>query len=265
MSKTYVYDIINNEISLLNKNIIDIDELDNKTLEKVNYYYNVGIPKNFEKVRNIIAFNKIDKNITKIYFDFDNFSIKEKNKMEDYDSKNDNSKIEIKTSNLNVNKINRANIINKNLYSKLNNDFLYGNINNKFLGDNKDKQQGLNEQFFNNINNSLNNSNNFRNRNEPSLIERNEESYTANKASVTASSLERQIGSGNRGNEYNSEKRNTQIIKNKLPQITKTNRSIASENNNNYGIKFEQNGIQLQQSNRYFNNNSQYFNSDFNA
>lgn len=265
MSKTYVYDIINNEISLLNKNIIDIDELDNKTLEKVNYYYNVGIPKNFEKVRNIIAFNKIDKNITKIYFDFDNFSIKEKNKMEDYDSKNDNSKIEIKTSNLNVNKINRANIINKNLYSKLNNDFLYGNINNKFLGDNKDKQQGLNEQFFNNINNSLNNSNNFRNRNEPSLIERNEGSYTANKASVTASSLERQIGSGNRGNEYNSEKRNTQIIKNKLPQITKTNRSIASENNNNYGIKFEQNGIQLQQSNRYFNNNSQYFNNDFNA
>lgn len=147
MSKTYVYDISNNEISLLNRNITDIDELDNKTLEKVNYYYNVGIPKNFDKVRNIIAFNKIDKNIKKIYFNFDNFSGKEKNKMEDYDSKNDISKIEIKTSTLNINKINKANIINKSLYSNLN---IQPQQNNRYFNN-------YNNQNFNNNFNELNN------------------------------------------------------------------------------------------------------------
>lgn len=254
MSKTYAYDISSNEISLLNRNTTDIDELDNKTLEKVSYYYNVGIPKNFDKVRNVIAFNKIDKNIKKIYFDFDNFSGKEKNKMEDYDSKNEISNIGIKTSNLNINKINKAKIINKSLYGNLKNDFLSGNINNNNIED----RQGLNEQFFNNINNSLNNSYNYQNRNEPS-------SNSTNKASVGGRSLERQMGSGNRGSEYNSEKRNTQIIKNKLPQISKPNTSVRSENSNNYGIKFEQNNIQLQQNNRYLNNyNNQNFNNDFN-
>ena len=147
MSKTYVYDISNNEISLLNRNITDIDELDNKTLEKVNYYYNVGIPKNFDKVRNIIAFNKIDKNIKKIYFNFDNFSGKEKNKMEDYDSKNDIAKIEIKTSTLNINKINKANIINKSLYSNLN---IQPQQNNRYFNN-------YNNQNFNNNFNELNN------------------------------------------------------------------------------------------------------------
>ena len=252
MIKTYVYDISRNEISLLNRNITELDELDNKTLEKVSYYYNVGIPKNFDKVRNIIAFNKIDKNFKKIYFDFDKFSGKEKNKMEDYDSKNDISKIGIKTSTLNINKINKANIIHKNLYSNLNNEFLSGNINNNVIRYNKDKQRGLNEQFFNNINNRLDNSNNFH--------ERNDEFNTADKATISQSSLE----IGNRRSEYNSEKRNTQIIKNKLPQITKPNNSVTLDNNNNYEIKFGQNDIQLQQSNRYFNNyNNQNFNNNF--
>ena len=132
MIKTYVYDISSNEISLLNRNITELDELDNKTLEKVNYYYNVGIPKNFDKVRNIIAFNKIDKNIKKIYFNFDNFSGKEKNKMEDYDSKNDIAKIEIKTSTL---------------YSNLN---IQPQQNNRYFNN-------YNNQNFNNNFNELNN------------------------------------------------------------------------------------------------------------
>ena len=69
---------------------------------------------------------------------------------------------------------------------------------------------------------------------------------------------------GNRRSEYNSEKRNTQIIKNKLPQITKPNNSVTLDNNNNYEIKFGQNDIQLQQNNRYFNNyNNQNFNNNF--
>ena len=61
------------------------------------------------------------------------------------------------------------------------------------MGDNKDKQQGLNELFFNIINNRLNNSSNFHNRKEPSLIERNEEFYIVNKTSVIDRYLERQI------------------------------------------------------------------------
>ena len=84
--------------------------------------------------------------------------------MEDYDSKNEISNIGIKTSNLNINKINKAKIINKSLYGNLKNDFLSGNINNNNIED----RQGLNEQFFNNINISLHNSYNYQNRNEPS-------------------------------------------------------------------------------------------------
>lgn len=250
MSKTYVYDITNNEISLLNRNTTDIDELDNKTLEKVNYYYNVGIPKNFDKVRRIVAFNKIDKTLKKIYFDFDSYSGKEKNKMEDYDSKNDISKIGIKTSVLKINKTNKSN-------NNLNNGIHHRNIDNNADEDSRGKQGGLNEQYFNNINSSINDLNNLRNRKGDSLIGRNDE-FSADKASVTEHSLERPIGSGNRGNENNSESKNTQIIKNKLPQIRKPNASTVSENTN----IFESDNL-LQQSNRNYNNTSQNINCDF--
>ena len=135
----------------------------------------MGIPKNFDKVRNIIAFNKIDKNIKKIYFDFDNFSGKEKNKMEDYDHKIDISKIEIKTSTLNINKINKANIINKNLYSNLKRLPQISNPNSSGKLDNNnnygikfehnDNQLQQNNRYFNiysnqNFNNNINELNN---------------------------------------------------------------------------------------------------------
>lgn len=67
--------------------------------------------------------------------------------MEDYDSKNDIAKIEIKTSTLNINKINKANIINKNLYSNLN---IQPQQNNRYFNN-------YNNQNFNNNFNELNN------------------------------------------------------------------------------------------------------------
>lgn len=67
--------------------------------------------------------------------------------MEDYDSKNDIAKIEIKTSTLNINKINKANIINKSLYSNLN---IQPQQNNRYFNN-------YNNQNFNNNFNELNN------------------------------------------------------------------------------------------------------------
>ena len=79
------------------------------------------------------------------------------------------SKIEIKTSTLNINKINKANIINKNLYSNLNklpqiskpnSSVALENNNYEIKFDHNDIQLQQNNRYFNNYNNQ-NFNNNF--------------------------------------------------------------------------------------------------------
>ena len=66
-SKIYIYNLLNNEISIL-EDKCDIEELDNKTFEKVSESYNIAIPKYYDRERNILILNKKKKKINKIYF-----------------------------------------------------------------------------------------------------------------------------------------------------------------------------------------------------
>ena len=66
-SKIYMYNLLNNEISIL-EDTCDIEELDNKTFEKVSESYNIAIPKYYDRERNILILNKKKKKINKIYF-----------------------------------------------------------------------------------------------------------------------------------------------------------------------------------------------------
>ena len=66
-SKIYMYNLLNNEISIL-EDKCDIEELDNKTFEKVSESYNIAIPKYYDRERNILILNKKKKKISKIYF-----------------------------------------------------------------------------------------------------------------------------------------------------------------------------------------------------
>ena len=62
-----MFNLSNNEISIL-EDKCDIEELDNKTFEKVSESYNIGISKYYDRERSILILNKKKKKIKKIYF-----------------------------------------------------------------------------------------------------------------------------------------------------------------------------------------------------
>ena len=62
-----MFNLSNNEISIL-EDKCDIEELDNKTFEKVSESYNIAIPKYYNRERSILILNKKKKKIKKIYF-----------------------------------------------------------------------------------------------------------------------------------------------------------------------------------------------------
>ena len=66
-SKIYLYNLSNNEVSI-SEDKCDIEELDNKTFDKVSEFYNVAIPKYYDRERNILILNKKKKKIKKIFF-----------------------------------------------------------------------------------------------------------------------------------------------------------------------------------------------------
>lgn len=99
----YIYDLINNEISNLNKKT-EINELD-KAFYKVGKYYNIAFPKNYEIKKNIFLLNKKCKTINEIKFYESNNGI-DKIKMEEniYDVNNEEnqiSNVKIKITRLN--------------------------------------------------------------------------------------------------------------------------------------------------------------------
>ena len=123
-SKLYIYNLKNNEISFLKENC-ELEELDNKSFDKVSKFYNISIPKNYDRERNIILINKKKKHISKIYFsDSDNINKIKMTEKEDFPEESF-VKIQIKplnNSEINIDKIekgslkdNKLNNIKKNL------------------------------------------------------------------------------------------------------------------------------------------------------
>ena len=117
-SKIYMYNLLNNEISIL-EDKCDIEELDNKAFEKVSESYNIAIPKYYDRERNILVLNKKKKKINKIYFSnnkLDKIRLFEKDEI-----MSDESEISIELKPIKSNQINnnilesRLNSIKKNI------------------------------------------------------------------------------------------------------------------------------------------------------
>ena len=156
LAKTYIYDLSNNEISLLDHKF-EVNELDNKKFDKVSKYYNVAIPKYYETERNILVYDKKIKKVSKIHFENDNDI--EKLKMKDYDKEEENeiSKIKIRTKVLNDDKINKNNS-NSNSYKKLKNnnknfnDSTLKNLGNEYIGEIPEDDEDKNDNRMPNNN-----------------------------------------------------------------------------------------------------------------
>ena len=149
-SKLYIYNLSNNEISIL-EDKVEIEELDNKIFDKVSKYYNIAIPRYFDREKNILILNKQKRQIKKIYFS-DSKSIN-KIKMTGEDITNDESDINIQIKPLNNNKFSKEE--NKFLYIKNNienenNENIYINT----INENKDISMN-NDYFIQKNNNNL--------------------------------------------------------------------------------------------------------------
>ena len=149
-SKLYIYNLSNNEISIL-EDKVEIEELDNKIFDKVSKYYNIAIPRYFDREKNILILNKKKKQIKKIYFS-DSKNIN-KIKMTGEEISNDESDISIQIKPLNSNKLkkdeNKFNYIKNNIENE-NNENIYKNT----ININKDISMN-NKYFIQKNNNNL--------------------------------------------------------------------------------------------------------------
>jgi hypothetical protein len=103
-SKLYIYNLLTNEISIL-KDKAYIEEIDNKIFDKVSKYYNIAIPRYFDREKNIIILNKKKKHMQKIYFS-DTVNINKIKLTEEDEIPSDESNLEIKLKNIKNNKLN---------------------------------------------------------------------------------------------------------------------------------------------------------------
>ena len=100
-SKIYIYNLANNEINVKEeKNYIE--ELDNKSFDKVSKSYNIAIPRYFDREKNILILNKRKKQIKKIYFSDSNINNKIRMR-EENEIPNDESSIKIELQSINNN------------------------------------------------------------------------------------------------------------------------------------------------------------------
>ena len=130
-TKKYIFNLNNNEISFL-EDKIDIEELDNKTFIAVSKFYNIAIPKYYDRERNILTLNKKTKEIKKIYFYSSNNFNKIKLTEED-DISSEIGNITIKLKDINNKKNNKKKKQNE-------------NINNVDL--NKNEMNNAHKEFF---------------------------------------------------------------------------------------------------------------------
>ena len=149
-SKIYMFNLSNNEISIL-EDKCDIEEVDNKTFEKVSESYSIAIPKYYDRERSILILNKKKKKIKKIYFS--NNKLNKIRLFEKDEILSDASNINIEIKPINSYQIKSNNI----LESKLNT--IKKNI----------EDVNFNKDFWNNKN-SNNNSEFFEENNNTNLI-----------------------------------------------------------------------------------------------
>ena len=100
-SKIYIYNLANNEINVKEEKN-DIEELDNKSFDKVSKSYNIAIPRYFDREKNILILNKRKKQIKKIYFSDSNINNKIRMR-EENEIPNDESSIKIELQSINNN------------------------------------------------------------------------------------------------------------------------------------------------------------------
>ena len=100
-SKIYIYNLTNNEINVKEEKN-DIEELDNKSFDKVSKSYNIAIPRYFDREKNILILNKRKKQIKKIYFSDSNINNKIRMR-EENEIPNDESSIKIELQSINNN------------------------------------------------------------------------------------------------------------------------------------------------------------------
>ena len=100
-SKIYIYNLANNEINVKEEKN-DIEELDNKSFDKVSKSYNIAIPRYFDREKNILILNKRKKQIKKIYFSDSNINNKIR-MIEENEISNDETSIKIELQSINNN------------------------------------------------------------------------------------------------------------------------------------------------------------------
>ena len=237
-SKLYVYNLKNNEISIL-EGKFELEELDNKSFDKVSKFYNISIPKNFDRERNIILLNKKKKQIKKIYFsNSDNINKIKITEEQDYPNEEGTIKIQIKP--LNNSNINTGKIKNDNLEeNKL-------NIIKKNIED--EKKEILNKNNL--ISNRIKNNNDFLSQNNTNnlieeISEDDEEKYDEKVASRT-------IPVNKNHNKFH--------ISNKIGYIPKTNKQNINNNyfyNNNNNNEEINKDLQFGDNEEFFNNKNE--------
>ena len=152
-SKIYIYDLNNNEIKIKEEKN-NIEELDNKTFDKVSKIYNIAIPKYFDREKNILILNKKKKQINKIYFSDSNINNKIR-MIEDGDEiPKEESSIKIELQPLNNNqKENKLRYIKKYIQTEKNektykintNRNKYNNTNNEYFKQNNNLIEEISE------------------------------------------------------------------------------------------------------------------------
>lgn len=232
-SKIYLYDLINNEISIFEKQS-EINELDNKTFVKVSKYYNIAIPKHFNREKNILVLDKKEKKLSKIFFeDFNDYN---KIKMKDYDDEeNEVSSIKIKTISLDNSpiKIKKNNSFTKKL-KNINNDSIFKNLGNEYIeeeNENENEQQkNYNTSRAINANNNQIINNKFYNLYEPEQISNN---YNKNNIPKQPSNINNNFQIEEKEKFPNNRKDNENIINSNTNKVEKENFSNSNNSNLN--------------------------------
>ena len=146
-TKIYIYNLTNNEINVKEEKN-DIEELDNKSFDKVSKSYNIAIPRYFDREKNILILNKRKKQIKKIYFSDSNISNKIR-MIEENETPNDESSIKIDLQSINNNqKENKLKNFKSNIEIEKN-EKIYK------INSNRNRYNTINNEYFNQNNNLI--------------------------------------------------------------------------------------------------------------
>ena len=236
-SKLYNYNLLTNEISILRDNA-NIEEIDNKIFDKVSKYYNIAIPRYFDREKNIIILNKKNKHIQKIFFS-DTINMNKIKMTEEEEipidegiinikikTVNNNNKLNIQNMEEESSEENRLNIIKQNL------EGVEPEAINKFVYNTNRNQCNLHTEYFteNNNNNNL-----------IEEISEDDEEKIENDRSIP--------------NKNKHNKTNISYHKGKIPEVNIASiKNIYKRNNNNEEINKD---LQFGENAKFFNNHNE--------